>query len=163
MLQVYFTGIWTNDRGFRRRAACRSYTGMCWGWSCGYQSMYIENMIFVEPTSLSETLLLQLLFGVCACIHSNLSEPWLLQLWMDFKIIWHNCSSSWVDVPFKGFILVGQRSRSQGLDELSLDNLLVEFSHSYQTNLLWCQCCTGRNISWRNLNFKIQDQTEWYM
>ena len=45
-------------------------------------------------------------------------------LWMDFKVIWHNCSPWWVDVPFEGFIRVGKRSRSHVLDKLSLDNLL---------------------------------------
>ena len=45
---------------------------------------------------------------------------------MDFKIVKHNCSRYCLDVPFEGFIGVHQRSRSQGHDELSLDNLLVD-------------------------------------
>ena len=45
------------------------------------------------------------------------------------------------NVPFEGFIRLGQRSRSQGLYELSLDNLLVSdalkllFNPLFHTNL----------------------------
>ena len=57
-------------------------------------------------------------FGVCACIRASvrpgLFGPLLLYFWENFLN----------DVPFEGFIGVGQSSRSRRIDELSLDNLL---------------------------------------
>ena len=38
---------------------------------------------------------------------------------MDFKIIWHNCSPSCVNVPFVTFVQVSQRSSSCKLNKLS--------------------------------------------
>ena len=66
---------------------------------------------------------LQRHFGVCAfvrtCVGSSvrpdLSGSKLLCLWMDFRLIWHNCSSESVNVQFEGFIQVGHRWRSHGL------------------------------------------------
>ena len=37
----------------------------------------------------------------------SLSESFLLHLCMDFKIPWHNCSPSEVEVPFEIFVQVG--------------------------------------------------------
>ena len=54
---------------------------------------------------------------------------------MDLKIIWHHCSPKWVDVPFEGFIWVGQRSRSCGIDRLSMDNLVF----LYLSNVLFTE------------------------
>ena len=49
---------------------------------------------------------------VRACVRPFSPGPLLLQLWKDFKIIWHNCSPSRVDVLFEIFVQVGPRSRS---------------------------------------------------
>ena len=54
----------------------------------------------------------------------------IISIFVDrFQIISNNFAQMgrclWVDVPFGSFIQEGQRSRSQGLDKLSLDNPLV--------------------------------------
>ena len=72
-----------------------------------------------------------------------LSEPCLLQFWMDFNLNLHNCSLSRVVVPVEGFIWVGQSWRSCGLDELFLDNLLVSKGFLYRVSK--SLCCVGKS------------------
>ena len=44
---------------------------------------------------------------IMKCSKLRLSNSLLLHLCMDFKIPWHNCSPSGVEVPFEIFIQVG--------------------------------------------------------
>ena len=69
-------------------------------------------LLFVESACFEQDIVFTMSLG-CMCLHASvcldLSTPQLLSLWTDFKTIWHNCSPLCVDVPFEGFIRVGQR------------------------------------------------------
>ena len=60
----------------------------------------------------------------------------------------HYSSTSWIDVPFEGFVRVGQRSRSPALDKLSLDNLLAKIVVCLRDifNLVLSQICRLQRV-----------------
>ena len=49
----------------------------------------------------------------------------MLILWMDFKVIWINCSPKCVDVPFASFMQMGLKAKVTQVQEFVLINLLV--------------------------------------
>ena len=46
---------------------------------------------------------------VHSSIHLDLSGPEILYPWMNFKIMWQNCSPYSVELPFESFNQIGER------------------------------------------------------
>ena len=93
-----------------------------------FRSLTAWNKVLLCTLRLSKTRLSKWFFGMlCSCMLPSvqicLDLKFCVKIWMDLKIIWHNRILLWVDEPFEDFIQVGQRSRSCGLKELSLEDL----------------------------------------
>ena len=91
------------------------------------------------------------------------SGPLLLHLCMDFKIPWHNCSPSGVEVPFEIFVQVGWMSRyhlrsdNKMLIDWAVQVITSTFLQGFQNNLAPLFSPRSQSVIW---NIRVSDEQD---